>query len=180
MTEQLLGGRLVVATPALTDGSFAHTVVLVLEHHDEGAVGVVVNRPSEAAVAEALPDWGSLAAPPAMVFLGGPVQREAMIGLARTPRPDAGMQEVLPGVTVVDLAENAALVSDQVQSVRVFAGYSGWGAGQLEEEIAGGGWFVVDAHADDVFAAYPQDLWRRVLRRQGGVFTTIPPDPSRN
>lgn len=180
MTEQPLGGRLVVATPGLTDGNFAHTVVLVLEHHDEGAIGLVLNRPSEAAVADALPDWATLATAPAVVFLGGPVQREAVIGLAHTSASGEDTPQILPGVGVIDLGGDPALLTDRIDDVRIFAGYAGWGGGQLEEEIAAGGWFVLDARVDDVFATYPDELWRRVLRRQGGVFTTIPTDPSRN
>lgn len=179
MTDMPLRGRLLVATPSLTDGNFAHAVVLVLEHHDEGAVGVVVNRPSEAALADTLPEWAPRASGPEVIFVGGPVQRDAMIALGRSADTDAGEQLVLPGVAVVDLAEDPGRRSD-IEAVRVFAGYSGWGAGQLETEIEAGGWFVVDALPDDVFAAHPEDLWRRVMRRQGGVYTTIPRDPSHN
>ena len=180
MADQSLSGQLIVATPALTDGNFAHTVVLVLEHNPDGAVGVVVNRPSDAALATALPSWAALAAEPDVVFVGGPVQPQAIIALARTYGPTEGVQPILPGVGVVDVSGDPTLVGTVIAGVRVFAGYAGWGGGQLEEEVAGGGWFVVDARPEDVFTDEPGSLWRRVLRRQGGVFTTIPPDPTAN
>lgn len=179
MSDELTG-RLVVATPALTDGNFAHAVVLVVEHNDDGAAGVVVNHPSDATVTATLPGWASLAAEPGVLFVGGPVQREAIIALARTYGPTDGVQPILPGVGVVDVSADPTLVGAVIAGVRVFAGYAGWSGGQLESEIAVGSWFVVDARPEDVFTDEPDALWRRVLRRQGGVFTTIPPDPTAN
>lgn len=178
MTEQLRG-RFLVATPALTDDNFDHTVVLVLEHTGEGTIGVVVNRPSEVEVTAALPEWQTLAAEPARVFAGGPVQQDALIALGRTYGGE-GEGHVLGGVRIVDLRTDPTLVEAPLAGVRVFAGYAGWGAGQLSGEIAAGGWFVVDARADDIFSTDPDTLWQRVLRRQGGVFRTIPADPTAN
>lgn len=180
MNEQSLRGRLVVATPALADGNFAHAVVLMLEHNAEGAVGVILNRPSDTALSDTLPDWAALAADPPVVFVGGPVQPEAIIAVARTFGPTEDVQAVLPGVGVVDLSGDPTLIGAAIAGVRVFAGYAGWGSGQLEGEIAAGGWFTVDARPEDVFADEPGGVWRRVLRRQGGVFTTIPADPTEN
>ncbi|HVL98154.1 MAG TPA: YqgE/AlgH family protein [Egibacteraceae bacterium] len=182
MSTAFLTGRFVVATPALTDGNFAHTVVLLLEHKTDGAVGVVVNRATDAALSVALPRWATLAAEPAVVFAGGPVQPDALIGLARTygPPEGDGLAAIFPGVGVVDLSADPTLLGAAIAGVRVFAGYAGWGGGQLETEIAAGSWFVVDARAEDVFTEAPGALWRGVLRRQGGVFTTIPADPTAN
>lgn len=180
MSEEFLRGRLVVATPALADGIFAHAVVLLLEHTSDGAVGLVVNHPSDAAVETTLPQWSSMAAEPAVVFVGGPVQPEAIIGLARTYGLDEGTRTILPGVDVADLSADPTLVGTAIAGVRIFAGYAGWGAGQLEGEISQGSWFVVDARPEDIFTAEPGELWRGVLRRQGGVFTTIPADPTAN
>ncbi|MBA2530409.1 MAG: YqgE/AlgH family protein [Euzebyales bacterium] len=176
MTPGLRGGRLLVATPSLVDPNFAHTVILLLEHGDEGAVGLVVNRPSEVALSTALPQWRGTAVHPPVVFLGGPVQRDAVIALGRVDGPVAGAQPILAGVAVVDLSEFAAGEAD----VRVFAGYAGWGAGQLEDEVASGGWFVVDARPPDPFSAQPEGLWAGVLQRQGGLFATVSPDPTMN
>lgn len=171
-------GRLVVATPDLADPNFAHAVVLVLDHHDDGALGVVLNRPSEVAVGDVLPAWERALAPPELVFIGGPVQTEEVtIGLGLVG-PDHDPDEVvLPGLGVIDLSAGPEGVTDRA---RVFAGYAGWGPGQLEQERAGGGWFVIDPTPDDVVTHEPAALWRTVLRRQGGVFTTIPEDPGRN
>lgn len=180
MNEDTLQGRLVVATPALADSNFAHAVVLLLEHSAEGAVGAIVNRPTETSLVTSMPEWASLAAEPTVLFLGGPVQPEAVIALARTYGPTADVEQILPGVGVVDLSGDPTKIGAAIAGVRVFAGYAGWGAGQLEDEIAGGSWFVVDARPEDVFTDEPDAVWRGVLRRQGGVFTTIPADPTAN
>ncbi len=172
-------GRLLVATPDLTDPNFAETVILLLEHSTAGALGVVLNRPSEVGLDDALPDWAGHAADPAVVFVGGPVQPNAVIGLAQALSPPVeAWEEVGPGVGVVDLASDAAVTT--VTAVRVFAGYAGWAPDQLEAEVAEGAWFIVDAEPGDGFAPEPDQLWSRVLRRQGGVFVAATPDPSRN
>lgn len=176
-SERPLTGRLVVATPDLSDGRFAHSVVLVLDHGDEGALGVVVNRPRDIGARTLMPAWGELAAEPPVLFAGGPVQADqAVIGVGRG---GGGGQEILPGVRVLDL-ETEPIDHPDIDLVRLFVGYAGWGAGQLENEIESGGWFVVDAEPEDPFTKEPDGLWREVLRRQGGVFKTIPEDPSLN
>lgn len=180
MSEDSLRGQLVVATPALADGNFSHAVVLLLEHSDEGALGLIVNHPSDTSLDAAVPEWSALAAEPPVVFIGGPVQPEAVIALARTYGRAESVQTVLPGVGVVDMSADPTLVGTAIAGVRLFAGYAGWGAGQLESELATGSWFVVDARPEDVFADEPDEVWSRVLRRQGGVFTTIPVDPTAN
>lgn len=172
-------GRLLVATQGLVDPNFARSVILLLEHEAEGAVGVILNRPGQVPIAEALETWAPLAAEPAVVFGGGPVQPEAVIALGRT-RPGATAAEVLPGLAVVDLRGDPALAAGDYRSVRLFAGYAGWGPGQLEAEVADGGWFLVDGEATDVLSASPDSLWRVVLARQGGVFLTVAEDPTLN
>jgi putative transcriptional regulator len=179
-----LKGKLLVANPALQDPNFDRTVVLVLEHHDEGAVGVILNRPSETAVEEVLPLWASVAAEPAVVFVGGPVAPGSAIGLGCGPLPSGdggGFTTVLGAVGVLDLS----LEPDELEvgDVRVFSGYAGWSPGQLEGEIEAGGWFVVDALPGDASAVDAIDLWRLVLRRQGGdlaLVASFPVDPSLN
>jgi putative transcriptional regulator len=179
MALDLRAGRLLVATPDLADPNFSHAVVLLLEHNDEGAFGVVLNRPSDVDVAAALPGWERLSAPPDVVFVGGPVQQDGVVALA-AGTDDVLEKSVLPAVGVVDLDRDPLVAGAGLDRVRVFAGYAGWGAGQLESEVADGGWFVVDATPGDVFSDDPEELWLVVLHRQGGIFTTIPEDPSLN
>jgi putative transcriptional regulator len=178
-----LRGRLLVATPVLGDPNFDRTVVLVLEHTTEGAVGVVLNRPSGTDLADAGADWDGwddFAAEPPVVFVGGPVSRTAIICLARLGDGGAeGFQPLLGDVGLADMAR----APRGIDAVRLFAGYAGWGAGQLESEIDQGAWFVVDAVPDDALTEEPEDLWSEVLRRQGGrlaMFALCPPDPSVN
>jgi putative transcriptional regulator len=180
-----LRGRLLVATPTLYDPNFFRTVVLVLEHGEEGALGVVLNRPSETLVAETLPDWSSLASHPGVVFVGGPVAREGAIGLARAETADhaEGWAPLFGHLGTVDLGRPPLELPVSVQNLRVFAGHAGWSAGQLDGEVESGGWFVLDAAPDDVFTAEPGVLWASVLRRQGGrlaMFATAPAHPSQN
>jgi putative transcriptional regulator len=172
MPHSSLKGRLLVATPALRHPDFDRTVVLVLEHRHEGALGLVLNRPSEVGLDDAVPDWEPFAARPPVVFIGGPVAPAAAICLARSDAGDNGeaWSPVLGSLGVLD-------------EVRLFAGYAGWGPEQLEGEVAAGAWFVVDAQPDDALSAHPHELWSQVLRRHGGrlaAFASFPADPSRN
>src|SRR3954454_6405558 len=164
-----LTGRLLVATPALGDPNFDRTIVLVLAHTEEGAVGVVLNRPTELEVDGAVPGWDQLAADPPVFFEGGPVAQAGVIALARVGSGQAGdgWVEVVDGVGTVDLNADAGLVGG-VEEVRLFAGYAGWSPGQVEAEIEAGAWFTVDAAPEDVLSPDPERLWSRVLRRQPG------------
>jgi len=165
--SDLRPGMLLVASPALVDPNFYRTVVLLFEYDEDGAVGVILDRPLELNVEEHLPDWGDCLAPPHRVFEGGPVQRETAIGVAYRPTADAieTWRPVLGGVGLVDVSLGPADIGD-VQEARVFAGYSGWGAGQLDMELVVGSWFPVEGTRDDVFDPVPTSLWQRVLRRQ--------------
>jgi putative transcriptional regulator len=180
-----LKGRLVVASPVLGDPNFDRTVVLMLEHNEEGALGLVLNRPSEVEVDQPLSDWRRFAAHPPVVFVGGPVSRESVIGLARLN--DAGLgdrwQPVAPPTGVIDLTVDADEVGGAIDDVRIFSGYAGWAPEQLEGEIEEGAWFVVDTMPSDPFTAEPDNLWRVVLRRQPAPlsrYALYPPDPSLN
>ena len=180
-----LKGRLLVATPVLDDPNFDRTVVWLLEHGDEGALGVVLNRPSTLTVAEPLPGWADLAEPLPVVFVGGPVSSSSVIGLAQvTGEVPAGAWEPVAGtVGVVDLTTDPMLVSPAITALRCFAGYAGWGAGQLEEELEEQSWVVLPARASDVFTTAPDMLWAEVLRRNGGglaVLALLPEDPHVN
>lgn len=161
-------GRLLLAGPSLEDPNFRRTVVFMIEHNEDGALGVVLNRPSPIDLAEALPQWADLAAAPPAVFIGGPVEQGAVLGLGRlvADAPPDGLTPVHAGIGVLDLeADPVGLVGD-VGGIRLFTGYSGWGPGQLEGELALGGWFVIDAEPGDITTTEPDDLWRAVLRRQ--------------
>lgn len=175
----LYGGRLLVATPDLEDPNFDRTVVLLLEHGPDGALGVVLNRPSDLLVVDHLPAWAPVAPEPAVVFLGGPVARSAVLGLGHTAAADGEAGTPL----AVDLDTEPELLARSFEAVRIFAGYAGWAAHQLEAEIIAGGWFVVDAKPSDAFSANPGDLWWDVLGRQSGPLARLanfPLDPSMN
>jgi putative transcriptional regulator len=185
VNEVSLRGRLLVAAPPLVDPNFDRTVVLMLEHGVEGALGLVLNRPSETQMVDAVPDWSALAVSPAVVFAGGPVSTDSVIALARSEVGDEreGWVPVGDGLGTVDLARAPEDVPVVIEGVRVFVGYAGWAPGQLEEELDHGAWFVVDFDLDDAFGASPHELWKRVLRRQPGrvaMFANSPADPSSN
>ena len=195
MIDERLKGRLLVATPNLGDPNFERTVILLLEHGEDGALGVVLNRPSDLDLAEPLPEWARAAADPPVVFIGGPVAPSAAVCLARVARHGAarGWEPVEgPGgpligaqgsVGTLDLDTDPDETIAGLDEIRVFAGYAGWGPGQLEAEIGAGGWFVVDADAADPLSPAPENLWAAVLRRQRGAlafFAAYPPDPALN
>jgi putative transcriptional regulator len=182
-----LGGRLLVASPRLADPNFSRTVVLVIEHDEPGALGVVLNRPLQVEVGEILAAWKEHAeeAPPAVIFSGGPVSPDAVIALAPpgVTAPTGEWRPVVPGVGVIDLSVAPEDQPVALTGVRLFSGYAGWGPGQLEQELEDGGWLVVSAVAADAFASEPGDLWHDVLQRQGGslaMLATYPPSPSVN
>jgi putative transcriptional regulator len=165
--------RLLVSVPTLGDPNFFRSVVFVMEHDDAGALGVILNQPTETRVDTVLDVWAPYAAAPAVAFVGGPVQQhDAVIGLALVADLDPGdgdsWQPLLGRVGAVDLGRDPQVVRPDIESVRIFAGYSGWGPSQLDGELDAGGWFVVDAQPDDLLTPDPAGLWRAVLRRQRG------------
>lgn len=178
-------GKLLVATPLIGDGNFDRTVVLMLAHEEEGAAGVVLNRPSGLLVSDALPQWAPHLAPPTTMFIGGPVSNESVVALARVlHQPEQGWwAPVLGLVGTLDLEADVEEVAEAVDGIRLFAGYSGWSPGQLEDEIESGAWFVVDAHPEDPLAHNPGDLWATVLARQPSPtswYANYPTHPSHN
>jgi putative transcriptional regulator len=183
--DEWLTGRLVVATPLLDDPNFARAVVLVLDHDEDGALGVVLNRASGVPVRETLDDWVELVADPPVVFGGGPVEPTAVVALGRAVAgiPTDGSTAILERIQLVDLDTDPVLAATDLERLRIFAGYAGWAPGQLELEIAQGAWFTVDAEPHDVFTADPSGLWHAVLARQPDelkLFATFPDDPSMN
>lgn len=180
--DESLRGRLLVASPALLDPNFARTVVLVTEHGEEGAMGVVLNRPSETAVDEVAPELAGVAgAEP--VFIGGPVQPQALVVLAEFADPDAAAWIVAADVGFVSAEADRDDLERAVRRGRVYAGYSGWGAGQLEGEVAEEAWIIEPPMPTELFPDDPASLWSGVLARKGGQFALIarmPEDPSLN
>ena len=165
-------GTLLVASPALTDENFGRSVVFVIDHRREGTLGVVLNRPSDVAVADVLPTWGPHTTTPHAVFVGGPVEQKTALCLAalragEDPARTGGVVGVRGPVALVDLDGDPDALAPRVRGLRVFAGYAGWSRGQLAGEIARGDWFVVPGLPDDVLAPPHVDLWGGVLRRQG-------------
>lgn len=223
MTEvSSLTGRLLVATPALADPNFDRAVVLLLDHDEEGSLGVVLNRPTPVGVADILAPWAALAGEPGVVFQGGPVSLDSALGVAVVPggmsgeggipsvdgggRPDVdgaeaagvqaadradlqsgdeplGWRRVHGAIGLVDLEAPPELLAAVLGSLRIFAGYAGWGPGQLEDELVDGAWYVVESEPGDVSSPDPEQLWRAVLRRQRNelaMVATYPDDPSLN
>ncbi|WP_433856518.1 YqgE/AlgH family protein [Streptomyces kronopolitis] len=226
MTEvSSLTGRLLVATPALADPNFDRAVVLLLDHDEEGSLGVVLNRPTPVGVADILAPWAALAGEPGVVFQGGPVSLDSALGVAVVPgglsgeggipsvdgaapaggdgaepagapaAPAADRADVVSGdeplgwrrvhgaIGLVDLEAPPELLAAVLGSLRIFAGYAGWGPGQLEDELVEGAWYVVESEPGDVSSPDPEQLWRAVLRRQRNelaMVATYPDDPSLN
>lgn len=186
MTSEVRAGMLLVATPVLLDPNFADTVVLILDSDENGALGVVLNRPSAVPVAEVLADWGDVVVEPEVLFQGGPVSTEGALAVAVLSTPDdvpVGFREVHGRLGIVDLDTPLELLAGSLDGLRIFAGYAGWGADQLEAEIAEGSWYVVPAQVPDVFRLDPHDLRKDVMRRQPGELawhSTRPVDPDLN
>ncbi len=177
---------LLVATPQLVDPNFADTVVLLLDVDEAGALGVVLNRPTPVSVAEVLSAWSGVVAQPDVLFLGGPVSTEGALAvgwLRDTDDVPVGFREVQGSLGVVDLDTPVELIDGSLSGMRIFAGYAGWGAEQLDGEIEEGSWYVVPAQPPDVFREDCSELWRDVLRRQPGELawhSTRPLDPDLN
>ena len=175
-------GQLLIASPSLLDPNFRRTVVLVTEHGDEGAAGLVLNRPSEAPVAELVPQLEPLVDDGEQVFVGGPVQPNAVLVLGEFVDPDDAAVPLFGSLGFPALDEPDEVVPVTTRR-RVFAGYAGWGAGQLEDELAREDWILEPAQPDDAFTDAPQELWADVLRRKGGIYELVarmPEDPSVN
>lgn len=170
-----LAGRLLLAAPVVADPVFARSVVLLLAHDIDGALGVILNRPSGAAVDESVPSWSERAVEPRVLFAGGPVEQRAVFALEASDDPFA--PTALAGVGLASPDDTIG------PPLRVFAGYAGWGPGQLEDELAEDAWVVSGAESGDVFTSSPSRLWSDVLRRLGGgyrLLASYPPDPSFN
>lgn len=164
-------GDLLVSSVVLNDGVFDQTVVLLLDYDDSGALGVVLNRVASIDLAEVLPQWQDLVCDPAVLFEGGPVSPNGAICLAslRSEHSDPpGWRRVYADIGLLHLDTPVELVEGALRHLRIFAGYAGWGPHQLDGELVRGMWHVVTSQYDDVFGEDPEEMWRRVLHRQGG------------
>jgi putative transcriptional regulator len=178
-----LKGQLLLASPGLFDPNFRRTVVLVTEHSEEGAAGLVLNRRSETAVSEAVPAVAPLVGEQELVYIGGPVQPSAVLVLARFEDPAGAAELVVDDVGFVPGDGDFALLAAATRQARVFAGYAGWGPGQLESELETSSWIVEAPAGLDLLAEPETDLWGTALRRKGGVYRLValmPDDPSLN
>ena len=178
-------GQLLLATPRLVSPAFFRSVVLVLDHDEHGALGVVINRPSELPVGAVLPAWSGAVSEPRVLFAGGPVAPDSAlaVGVATGAGPAEGFKRLSGSYGLVDLDADPLEVTGDLAGLRVFSGYAGWGSDQLEAEILEGSWYVVNASPADVLDSEPTALWRSVLRRQPGdlaYVATFPDDPSLN
>ena len=171
-----LRGQLLIAAPSLYD-YFRRTVVLVLEHSAEGAMGVVLNRESETPVVEAVPLLAPLAEPAELVRIGGPVAPQSVVALGEFDDIEEAGTHVVGSLGTLDPdADNHSL-----RRMRVYAGYAGWAPGQLDGELEQEAWVVIPARPGDPFE--DGDIWSDALRRKGGSYrllATMPADPSLN
>ena len=175
-----LRGSLLIATPQLLDPNFRRTVVLVSEHNEEGAMGVILNRPSGMTVSDAAPELEPIVGAGAAIYAGGPVQPTAGVVLAEVEHAE---EPIFAEVVMLPDIDELADVAGEADRLRVFAGYAGWGPGQLDEELERDDWIVEPARPEDVFSEDPDALWARVLTRKGGQYALVarmPDDPSLN
>jgi putative transcriptional regulator len=178
-----LQGQLLLASPTLLDPNFQRTVVLIGVHNEEGAMGVVLNRPSETLVADAVPQLEDAVDGDELVFVGGPVQPTSVVLLAEFDDPDSAALLVLGRIGFPASGTDVEGLTEATSRKRVYAGYAGWGGGQLDEELAQGDWITHPAIPEDVFSTEPEDLWGAVLERKGGSYALLarmPVDPSMN
>jgi putative transcriptional regulator len=177
-------GHLLIAGPTLQDPNFWRTVVLIVEHTEEGALGLVLNRPSETTVGEAVPQLAEVVDDGEEVFVGGPVQPSGVIVLARFDDPDDAALLAFDDVGVLGVGDgDESPPVAGVRDRRAFVGHAGWGPGQLDSELERGDWILESASREDAFSATPLELWARVLTRKGGSYALIarmPRDPSLN
>jgi putative transcriptional regulator len=176
-----LRGHLLIAAPVLIDPNFVRAVVLIAEHNDDGAMGVVLNRPTEASIGDVVPDLSALVDEDEVVFIGGPVQPQGVMVLAQFGDPADAALPIDGELGFVALEADADAV--EAERTRAFAGHAGWGPGQLDAEVEEETWFVAPFEHEDAFTDDPDDLWSRALLRKGGPYALVarmPEDPSQN
>ncbi len=178
-----LARHLLIASPSLLDPNFHRTVVLIAHHDEQGAMGVVLNRPTTTTIGEALPDVEEIVGPEEAVFAGGPVATEGVMILAELSDPSLAALRVDDDLGFIAVEADDGAIAAATRRARVFAGHAGWGPGQLEAELEEEAWFVEPARHEDAFTTAPEELWSTVLRRKGGSYALVartPLDPSMN
>lgn len=180
-TEEPATGRLLVARPELLDPNFMGGVILLLDHDEEGTLGVVLNRPTPVSVGSVLPHWAELVDPPAVLFDGGPVSTDSALAIGCVPQTEGtdpvGFRRLFGPVGMIDLDTPLEVLAPAMTRLRIFAGYAGWGAGQLEAELSEDSWYVVPSTTADVFHPATAPLRREVLRRQPGQLAWVSTKP---
>jgi putative transcriptional regulator len=177
-----LRGKLLVASPALVDPNFARTVVLITEHGDEGAMGMVLNHPSDTDLSEIAPELAE-AAGDGPIYVGGPVQPDVLVLVAEFSDPEVAAWIVAADVGLVSADVEIEDLGPALRRGRAYAGYSGWGPGQLEAEMDVDSWIVEAPLPRELFPDDPETLWSDVLARKGGEYALVarmPEDPSLN
>ncbi len=176
-------GKLLLATPELIDPNFFRTVILVLEHSKEGAIGVVLNRQSDLYSVDVLPKWNESQGASSLLHWGGPVQEESLLGLALHEGEDNGVAtDELGRIKILNLNPEVIDMTATLDA-RLYSGYAGWSAGQLDAEVSTGGWIVANANDFDPFVDKPEDLWSKVLERQTSFLSKLaqyPDNPRMN
>lgn len=186
MAKVIKPGSLLVADASTNAGFFTHAVVLIIDIDETGALGIVLNKVSNIDLNRVLPLWRDLTNPPQYLFSGGPVSPDGAVCLAvanSTETSPLGWRRISGDLGLLHLDTPVELVEGAYQQLRIFAGYSGWGPGQLEDEIENEMWQIVQSHPGDIFTAKPEELWRNVLRRQGGslgIMASWTADPQMN
>ncbi|MCW2710824.1 MAG: YqgE/AlgH family protein [Marmoricola sp.] len=182
---QPIAGSLLIASATLADPNFARCVILVVDSDANGSLGLVLNRPTDTPVGEVLDQWQDMTTEPDVLFRGGPVELNAALALgsARAAPPPSGWQPLTGSLGLVDLDSSPDFFLGRLAALRVYAGYTGWGANQLADEIEVGSWHVVPATETDLFSSAPDRLWGDVLRRQPpplSMLATLPADANLN
>ncbi len=170
MTHRTQRGNLLIADPDLIDPNFFHAVVLILEHDEEGALGLVLNRPTCVSAAQMVPEWKSRVSNPMNIFQGGPIPSKMLIGLADVTNNTEidTWKPILDSAGIMSVEEKPPISDPGISALRLYSGYSGWTAGQLDSEINTGSWFTVPAGPADLFESNPADLWFRLLHTYHG------------
>jgi putative transcriptional regulator len=164
----LAKGRLLVASRGLSDANFAETAVFLLDYHQRGAIGLIINKPTEIPLAQVWPDMAGLQQRPDTVYIGGPVATRRIMLLIRSSRPLEEAQQVIDNMHVSTSKQVLARLvdkADMAEQFRVYAGHAVWGPGQLEQEVTRGDWHVLPADAETVFDKAPADVWPSLMRR---------------
>ncbi len=180
---RFLTGHFLISSVHLVDPNFYRTVVLLVQHGTDGAFGLVVNRSSERTLSSVLPDVGDGVDIP--LYIGGPVQQDYLFILhgglppkvqseaAASPAPGVFFEPATKGLIAYFAEDWISLSKKEKPKLRMFAGYSGWGPGQLEREIREHSWFILRAREDLVFQSDPEGIWRDALSKKGKYYRFV-------